>query len=79
VELFVATWSVRLALISALAVAGISLSAGSLLADAVVRAAFAAFVFTLAGRLLIGFLESPEHRLNRIRRERAKAAAGKAK
>ena len=78
-ELLVATWSVRLALISALAVAGISLSAGSLLGDAVVRAAFAAFVFTFAGRLLIGFLESPEHRLNRIRRERAKSIAKKAK
>ena len=78
-ELLVATWSVRLALISALAVAGISLSVGSLLGDAVVRAAFAAFVFTFAGRLLIGFLESPEHRLNRIRRDRAKATAKKAK
>jgi hypothetical protein len=76
-ELLVATWTVRLAFIGALGVAGISLAAGSMVPDAVVRAAFAAFVFTLGGRLLIGFLETPEQRLVRLRRERARRA-GKA-
>jgi hypothetical protein len=32
----------------------------------------AAFVFTLAGRLLIGFLERPDQRMHRLRAERAK-------
>jgi hypothetical protein len=76
-ELLVATWTVRLAFIGALGVAGISLAAGSLVPDAVIRAAFVAFVFTLGGRLLIGFLETPEQRLVRLRRERA-GRAGKA-
>ena len=71
-ELLVATWTVRLALVSALAVGGISLSAGAVLGDSILRAAFAAFVFTLAGRLLIGFLETPDQRMRRLRGERAK-------
>jgi hypothetical protein len=75
-ELLVATWTVRLAMIGALAVVGISLAAGSLLPDAVIRAAFVAFVFTFGGRLLIGFLETPEQRLARLRR---KAGPGKGK
>src|SRR5829696_8945196 len=66
-ELLVATWSVRLALIGALTVVGISLAAGSLLPDAVIRAAFVAFVFTFGGRMLIGLLETPEQRLARLR------------
>lgn len=70
-ELLVATWTVRLAFFGALGVAAISLGAGSLVPDAVIRAAFVAFVFTLAGRLLIGFLETPEQRLARLRRERS--------
>jgi hypothetical protein len=75
-ELLVATWTVRLAMIGALAVVGISLAAGSLLPDAVIRAAFVAFVFTFGGRLLIGFLETPEQRLARLRlRARGKKAA----
>jgi hypothetical protein len=72
VELLVATWTVRLAFVSAIAVLWISLSAGSVLVDAVLRAAVAAFVFTLAGRLLIGFLERPDQRMHRLRAERAK-------
>lgn len=78
-ELLVATWTVRLAFIGALGVAGISLAAGSLVPDAVIRAAFVAFVFTLGGRLLIGFLETPEQRLARLRRERAGRAGKGAK
>ena len=70
-ELLVATWTVRMAFFGALTVVAVSLASGSLLPEAVIRAAFAAFVFTLGGRLLIGFLETPEQRLNRIRRERA--------
>ena len=80
-ELLVATWTVRLAFVSAIAVLWISLSAGSVLVDAVLRAAVAAFVFTLAGRLLIGFLERPDQRMHRLRAERAKRqgkATGKA-
>lgn len=81
-ELLVATWTLRLAFIGALGVAAISLAAGSMVPDAVLRAAFAAFVFTLGGRLLIGFLETPDQRLARLRRQRAGrlakgAAAGK--
>jgi predicted lipid-binding transport protein (Tim44 family) len=72
VELLVATWTVRFAFIAAVAVLAISLSAGSVLVDAVLRAAVAAFVFTFAGRLLIGFLETPEQRMHRLRNERAK-------
>jgi hypothetical protein len=72
VELLVATWTVRLAFVSAIAVLWISLSAGSVLVDAVLRAAVAAFVFTFAGRLLIGFLERPDQRMHRLRAERAK-------
>ena len=71
-ELLVATWTVRLAFISAVAVAGISLSSGSLVVDAVLRAAVAAFVFTFAGRILIGVLETPDQRMRRLRLERAK-------
>ena len=71
-ELLVATWTVRLAFVAAIAVLWISLSAGSVLVDAVLRAAVAAFVFTLAGRLLIGFLERPDQRMHRLRAERAK-------
>jgi hypothetical protein len=72
VELLVATWTVRFAFVTAVAVLAISLSAGSVLVDAVLRAAVAAFVFTFAGRLLIGFLETPDQRMHRLRNERAK-------
>ena len=70
-ELLVATWTVRLAFVGAAGVFGISLVSGSLVPDAVIRAFVVAFVFTLAGRLLIGFLETPEQKLHRLRRERA--------
>lgn len=71
-ELLVATWTVRFAFVAAVGVLAISLSAGSVLVDAVLRAAIAAFVFTFAGRLLIGFLETPDQRMHRLRNERAK-------
>jgi len=75
VELLVATWSIRLALGAALAVAVLSISAGMSVIDAVDRAVIAAFVFTLVGRLLIGFLETPEQRLARLRAARDRSAA----
>jgi hypothetical protein len=78
-ELLVATWTVRFAFIGALGVAGISLAAGSAVPDAVIRSAFVAFVFTLGGRLLIGFLETPDQRLVRLRRERVGRQAGAGK
>jgi hypothetical protein len=74
-ELLVATWTVRFAFFGALAVFGISLAAGSLVPDAVIRAVLVAFVFTMGGRLLIGFLETPEQRLHRLRRERGWGAS----
>jgi len=76
-ELFVATWTVRFALVGAVGVAGISLASGSLVPDAVIRAVLVAFVFTIGGRLLIGALETPEHRVARLRRERARKAGGR--
>ena len=78
-ELLVATWTVRLAFIGALAVLGISIAAGSLVPEAMIRAAFVAFVFTLGGRMLIGFLETPQQRLARIRRKRGGKPAKTAK
>ncbi len=79
-ELLVATWTVRLTLVSALAVAWISMSVGSSLIDAVTRAALAAFVFTFIGRQLIGWLETPQQRMLRLRARRnarrAKTAQG---
>lgn len=80
-ELLVATWSLRLALVAALAVGGFALSGGATVIDAVDRAALAALVFTLAGRWFIGFLETPEQRLARLRARRVRrsrdAKAGK--
>lgn len=83
-ELLVATWTLRLALVASLAVAGISLSAGSTVVEAVDRSVIAAFAFTFLGRLFIGWLETPEQRMLRLRARRdaarsgGKAAGGKA-
>ena len=76
-ELLVATWTVRLTLIGALGVAVLSLSAGATIVDAANRAAITAFVFTFAGRWLIGALETPEQRIARLRSRRG-GKAGKA-
>lgn len=70
-ELLIATWSVRLALISVIAVGGLSLSVGASPLDAAIRAAGGAFAFTLGGRVLLAKLESPGQRLDRIRAVRA--------
>ena len=74
-ELFVATWSLRFAVIAALVVVGLSVSSGSDVLEAVQRAVLAVFVFTLGGRLLVGWLEAPERRLARLQARAAKRAA----
>lgn len=75
-ELLVAGWTVRLTLVAALVVGGLSVQAGLGLLEATLRAAFAAAVFTTLGRLAVGFLETPEQRLLRLRarRERRRRA-----
>lgn len=75
-ELLVATWTLRLALVAAAAVGGISYSAGTPAVESVDRAIAAAFVFTLFGRLLVGWLEPPEQRLARLRRRRQRQRDG---
>lgn len=72
-ELLVATWTLRLALVGAVAVAGASLSSGATVIDAVDRAVLAAFALTFLGRQLIGWLETPEQRMLRLRARREKA------
>ena len=80
-ELLVATWTLRIAIVAALAVGGASMSAGTPVIDAVDRGLAAAVLFTFAGRWLVGFLEPPERRLLRMRkkREARSAKAGKAR
>jgi membrane protein implicated in regulation of membrane protease activity len=70
-DVLVAAWSARLALVAALAVGALSVSAGVSPLDAVTRAAAAAFVFTLAGRVLMSRLETPDQRVRRLRARRA--------
>ena len=77
-ELLVATWVLRIAVVAALAVGGASYQAGTPLVDCVDRALLVAVAFTFAGRWLIGWLEPPERRLVRMRKKReaqAKRAA----
>jgi hypothetical protein len=71
-ELLVATWTIRLALLGALLVGWISVASGLSLLDVVVRAALAAFALTFAGRQLIGWLETPEQRMLRLRARRTR-------
>lgn len=76
-ELLVATWTLRIALIGSLAAAGVSVAAGMTVIEAVDRAALTAFALTLLGRLLVGWLETPEQRLRRLRAKRALARAAR--
>jgi hypothetical protein len=69
-ELLVATWTLRIAVLAALAVGGASISAGTPVVDSVDRGIAAAVMFTFAGRWLMGFLEPPERRLLRLRKKR---------
>ena len=76
-ELFVATWTLRVAIVAALAVGGASYSAGTSVVESVDRAMAAAVLFTFAGRWLTGWLEPPERRLLRMRKKReARRAKG---
>jgi hypothetical protein len=79
-ELLVATWTLRAAVVAALAVGVASYGAGTALIDCVDRALFAAVGFTFAGRWLAGWLEPPEVKMLRLRRrreaQRAKARKG---
>jgi hypothetical protein len=72
-ELLVATWTLRLALVGALAVGGLSFSAGAPLVESIDRAAIAAFAFTFLGRQIVGWLETPEQRVLRMRARREKS------
>ena len=69
-ELLVATWVLRIAVVAALAVGGASYQAGTPVVDCVDRALLVAVAFTFAGRWLIGWLEPPERRLVRMRKRR---------
>jgi hypothetical protein len=75
-ELLVATWTLRLALAGSLAVAGISISAGATILEAVERSVIVAFALTLLGRKLIGWLQTPEQKMLRLRVQRDAARAG---
>jgi hypothetical protein len=69
-ELLIATWTLRIAVIAALAVGGASLQSGAPAVDCVDRALAVAVGFTLAGRLLVGWLEPPEKKMMRMRKRR---------
>lgn len=66
-ELLIATWTIRLALVGALLVGWISLASGATMIDVAIRIALAAFVLTYAGRLMMGWLETPEQKMLRMR------------
>jgi hypothetical protein len=76
-ELLVATWTTRLTLFGALLVGWISFASGLSMVDVAIRIALAAFVLTFAGRQLIGWLETPEQRVVRLRVSRARRKAKK--
>lgn len=77
-ELLVATWTTRLALVGALLVGWISLAAGATMLDVAIRIALAAFVLTYAGRLIMGWLETPEQKMLRLRSRRSARKRAKA-
>jgi hypothetical protein len=76
-ELLIATWTVRLALVGALLVGWISLASGATMIDVAVRVAMAAFVLTYAGRLMMGWLETPEQKMLRLRAGRSRKRSKK--
>lgn len=69
-QLLVATWTLRLSVVAALAVGGVSYQAGASALDCVDRALAVAVGFTLAGRWLLGWLEPPEVRMLKMRQRR---------
>jgi hypothetical protein len=76
-QLLVATWTLRIAIVAALAVGGVSFQAGAPAVDCVDRALAVAVGFTLAGRWLQGWVEPPEVKMLRMRKRR-QAKRGKA-
>jgi hypothetical protein len=74
-ELLVATWTLRLAIVAAVAVGGASYQSGAPAVDCVDRALAAALAFTFAGRWLAGWLEPPEVKMLRMRKRREKKRA----
>ncbi len=74
-ELLVATWTMRVAIVAALAVGFVSYQAGAATIDCVDRALAAAVAFLIAGRMLISWLEPPEKKMLRMRIKRAKKRA----
>jgi hypothetical protein len=77
-QVLVATWTLRIAIVAAFAVGGVSYQAGASAIDCVDRALAAAVGFTLAGRWLLGWLEPPEIRMLKLRRRReAQRAKGR--
>jgi hypothetical protein len=69
-ELMVATWTLRVAALAALAVGYVSYQANASMVDCVDRAMAVAVGFTFAGRWLAGFLEPPEVKMLRMRKKR---------
>lgn len=69
-ELLIATWTLRLAIIAALAVGAASYESGASAVDAVDRALGVAVAFTFAGRFLVGWLEPPAAKMLRLRKRR---------
>jgi len=74
-ELLVATWTMRAAIVAAFAVGFVSYEAGAPTLDCVDRALAAAVAFLFAGRMLIGWLEPPEKKMLRMRIKRARKRA----
>ena len=74
-ELFVATWALRVSVIAALAVGGVSYYSGTPAMESVDRALVVAVGFTFAARFLMGWLEPPERKMLRLRRRREQARA----
>jgi hypothetical protein len=78
-ELMVATWTLRIAIVAALAVGGVSYQAGGTPVDCVDRALAVAVGFTIFGRLLLSWLEPPERKMLKARRKREAQRSKKTK
>jgi hypothetical protein len=69
-ELLVATWTIRLTLVAMLVVGWVSLNSGLGMLDVVLRVGVTALVLSFAGKWLMGYLETPEQKLARLRAQR---------
>jgi len=69
-QLLVATWTLRVAIVAAVAVGGASYQSGASAIDCVDRALLVAVGFTFAGRWLAGWLAPPEAKMLRLRKRR---------